>query len=106
MESLQACSFKITMPKDQPTSATKGEDNSPAEMASRKKGKKKKKEEILDEGDTTRGSRVVLHTPHRLLKKPAKLPPSHKQSGKTEVSAASVMLSEVGVRDSSPHLRS
>ncbi|KAG0237771.1 hypothetical protein BGX31_003505 [Mortierella sp. GBA43] len=80
VESLQACSFKITQSKDQSTSAANGEDNPPGESSPRKKGKRKKTEEILDESDTTRGSRVVIHTPHRLTKKPSNVPPNHKKA--------------------------
>ena len=82
VESLQACSFKVTLPKDESASAAKAEGGSSARLVAPKKGKKKKGEEELDESDTTRGSRVVLMTPHRMPKKPTKLSPTHKSAGK------------------------
>jgi len=44
------------------------------------------KEDILDESDTTRGSRVVIDAPHRLPKGSAKLPSSHKKAGRSGIS--------------------
>ncbi|KAF9900760.1 hypothetical protein EC991_006915 [Linnemannia zychae] len=76
VESLQACTFKVTLPKDE--SAKSGAEASTSTSSTSRKGKKKKEVE-LDEDDTTRGSRVVMSTPHRLPKKP-KLPPSSKLS--------------------------
>ncbi|KAF8940060.1 hypothetical protein BGZ58_007877 [Dissophora ornata] len=80
VESLQACPFKVTLPKDEFASAVKAEGSSSARRVTPKKGKKKKEEEELDESDTTRGSRVVLMTPHRMPKKPTKLSPTHKSA--------------------------
>ncbi|KAG0319600.1 hypothetical protein BGZ99_005011 [Dissophora globulifera] len=78
VESLQPCPFKVTLPKEEvPFPAEDGE--SSVRRAESKKGKKKK-EVILDDSDTTRGSRVVLPTPHRMLKKSTKLPPTHKSA--------------------------
>ncbi|KAG9068473.1 hypothetical protein KI688_010743 [Linnemannia hyalina] len=74
VESLQACTFKVTLPKDEMVNS--GAEASTNTTGSNKKGKKKK-EAILDESDTTRGSRQVISTPHRLPKKP-KLPPHNK----------------------------
>ncbi|KAG0237639.1 hypothetical protein BGW42_000467 [Actinomortierella wolfii] len=72
VESLQPCSFKISQTKE----ASEG--TSSATSSSRKR---KKKEQVLDESDTTRGSRVVIPTPHRKLKRPAtNVPMSHKQA--------------------------
>ncbi|KAK3832808.1 MAG: hypothetical protein J3R72DRAFT_235582 [Linnemannia gamsii] len=76
VESLQACTFKVTLPKDESTRT--GAEASTNTASTIRKGKKKKEVE-LDESDTTRGSRVVLSTPHRLPKRP-KLPPSNKLS--------------------------
>lgn len=77
VESLQACTFKVTLPKDE--TAKFGADASMSSASSSKKGKKKK-EVVLDEGDTTRGSRQLISTPHRLSRKP-KLPPHNKLAG-------------------------
>ncbi|KAG0290146.1 hypothetical protein BGZ96_006364 [Linnemannia gamsii] len=74
VESLQACTFKVTLPKDETVKSVV--DASMSTSGSSKKGKKKK-EAVLDEEDTTRGSRQVISTPHRLPKKP-KLPPHNK----------------------------
>src|SRR5690349_18455470 len=71
VESLQACTFKVTLPKDETVKS--GAEASKSTTGSSKKGKKKK-EVVLDESDTTRGSRQVISTPHRLAKRP-KLPP-------------------------------
>ncbi|KAG0376769.1 hypothetical protein BGX24_007235 [Mortierella sp. AD032] len=76
VESLQACTFKVTLPKDESTRT--GAEASTSTASTIRKGKKKNEVE-LDESDTTRGSRVVLSTPHRLPKRP-KLPPSNKLS--------------------------
>ncbi|KAF9360379.1 hypothetical protein BGX26_009625 [Mortierella sp. AD094] len=76
IESLQACSFKISLTKEE---STKNEAEASSSKPAPKKGKKKKEVE-LDESDTTRGSRVVLHTPHRLTKKPTNLPHNHKSA--------------------------
>ncbi|KAG0272113.1 hypothetical protein BGZ95_012156, partial [Linnemannia exigua] len=76
VESLQACTFKVTLSKNE--SIRSGADMSPSTAGTIRKGKKKKEVE-LDESDTTRGSRVVLSTPHRLPKRP-KLSPSNKLS--------------------------
>ncbi|KAG0055263.1 hypothetical protein BGZ83_009195 [Gryganskiella cystojenkinii] len=79
IESLQACPFKVTLPKDE--SAVQVENEAGTSASAVKKGKRKKKEVVeLDESDTTRGSRVVIPTPHRTGKTPIKLPPSHKQA--------------------------
>jgi len=77
VESLQACTFKVTLPKDEMVKS--GAEASTSITSSSKKGKKKK-EVVLDEGDTTRGSRQVISTPHRLPKRP-KLPPHNKLAG-------------------------
>ncbi|OAQ31756.1 Rad4-domain-containing protein [Linnemannia elongata AG-77] len=74
VESLQACTFKVTLPKDETVKS--GAEASKSTTGSSKKGKKKK-EVVLDESDTTRGSRQVISTPHRLAKRP-KLPPHNK----------------------------
>ncbi|KAF9096467.1 hypothetical protein BGX23_011195 [Mortierella sp. AD031] len=71
VESLQACSFKVTFPKEE--TAKTGAEASFSGTSTNKKGKKKK-DVVLDESDTTRGSRVVISTPHRLVKKPKVLP--------------------------------
>ncbi|KAF8948917.1 hypothetical protein BGZ47_001126 [Haplosporangium gracile] len=68
VESLQACTFKVTFPKDEMVKS--GAETLTSAASSSKKGKK---EVILDESDTTRGSRQVISTPHRLPKRP-KLP--------------------------------
>ncbi|KAF9311585.1 hypothetical protein BG003_007218 [Podila horticola] len=81
VESLQACSFKVTIPKDETDTATNAESSTSASKQSNaaRKGKRKKIEKEIDEGDTTRGSRVVIATPHRMLKKPStKVPPNNK----------------------------
>ncbi|KAF9138216.1 hypothetical protein BGX30_009410 [Mortierella sp. GBA39] len=75
VESLQACTFKVTLLKDEMVKSVA--EASTSTTGSSKKGKKKKKEAVLDESDTTRGSRQVISTPHRLPKKP-KLPPHNK----------------------------
>ncbi|KAI1310812.1 hypothetical protein EDD11_003658 [Mortierella claussenii] len=84
VESLQACTFKVSFSKEDPALSTKSDPGSSSRWTESKKNssksKRKKKEEILDESDTTRGSRVVLQTPHRLPKKPTKLPSSHKSA--------------------------
>ncbi|KAF9150521.1 hypothetical protein BG015_007672 [Linnemannia schmuckeri] len=72
VESLQACTFKVTLPKDETVKS--GAEKLTSAASSSKKGKK---EVILDESDTTRGSRQVISTPHRLPKRP-KLPPHNK----------------------------
>lgn len=85
VESLQACSFKVTIPKDETDTATNAESSTSASKQSNaaRKGKRKKIEKEIDEGDTTRGSRVVIATPHRMLKKPStKVPPNNKLAGK------------------------
>ncbi|KAF9204692.1 hypothetical protein BGZ49_004991 [Haplosporangium sp. Z 27] len=79
IESLQACSFKISPAKEGLASLVKDEAEASSSKSVSKKGKKKKEIE-LDESDTTRGSRVVLHTPHRLTKKAKKLPHNHKSA--------------------------
>lgn len=73
VESLQACSFKVTIPKEETDSGTKAESSTSASKHSNavRKGKRKKIEKEIDESDTTRGSRVVIPTPHRMLKKPS-----------------------------------
>ncbi|KAF9298752.1 hypothetical protein BGZ74_009235 [Mortierella antarctica] len=73
VESLQACSFKVTIPKEETDSGTKAESSTSASKQSNavRKGKRKKIEKEIDESDTTRGSRVVIPTPHRMLKKPS-----------------------------------
>ncbi|KAG0258396.1 hypothetical protein BG011_003326 [Mortierella polycephala] len=74
VESLQACPFKIAHSKDEaPAESSAGSAITP------RKGKRKK-EVKLDESDTTRGSRVVIPTPHRQAKKSTKVPPNHKQA--------------------------
>ncbi|KAF9375273.1 hypothetical protein CPC16_000822 [Podila verticillata] len=81
VESLQACSFKVTIPKDDTDVGAKAESSDSASKQSNavRKGKRKKIEEEIDESDTTRGSRVVIATPHRMLKKPStKVPPNNK----------------------------
>ncbi|GJJ70579.1 xeroderma pigmentosum group C-complementing protein [Entomortierella parvispora] len=78
IESLQACPFKVTLPKEESSALT--EAAAEEGVSSVKKGKGRKKEVELDESDTTRGSRVVIPTPHRIGKKPVKFPPNHKQS--------------------------
>ncbi|KAF9103017.1 hypothetical protein BGX27_010777 [Mortierella sp. AM989] len=78
VESLQACSFKISLAKEELASSVKNEVGSSSSKLASRKGKKKEVE--LDENDTTRGSKVVLHTPHRLTKKPASLPHNHKSA--------------------------
>ncbi|KAG0025942.1 hypothetical protein BGZ81_006732 [Podila clonocystis] len=81
VESLQACSFKVTIPKDETDAAMEIESFTRASKQSNavRKGKRKKIEQDVDESDTTRGSRVVIATPHRMLKKPsAKVPPNNK----------------------------
>jgi len=85
VESLQACSFKVTIPKDDADMGAKAESSTSAskESNSARKGKRKKIEEEIEESDTTRGSRVVIATPHRMLKKPStKVPPNNKLAGK------------------------
>ena len=82
VESLQACSFKVTLPKNELTKSNAEASSSIAGAA--QKGKKKK-EVVLDENDTTRGSRVVIPTPHRLVKKPRVLP-NNKLAGMYELS--------------------
>ncbi|KAF9154904.1 hypothetical protein DFQ26_009914 [Actinomortierella ambigua] len=75
VESLQPCSFKISKTKE--GFANEG---SSSNNATNKK-KRKKKEPLLDETDTTRGSRVVIPTPHRKVKRPsANVPTNHKQA--------------------------
>ncbi|KFH73560.1 hypothetical protein MVEG_00776 [Podila verticillata NRRL 6337] len=81
VESLQACSFKVTIPKDDTDVGAKAEssDSASKQCNAVRKGKRKKIEEEIDESDTTRGSRVVIATPHRMLKKPStKVPPNNK----------------------------
>ncbi|KAF9433795.1 hypothetical protein BGZ76_008965 [Entomortierella beljakovae] len=78
VESLQACSFKISLPKIESKDGQSSQTKKSPSSSTSKKGKKKEVE--LDESDTTRGSRVVLATPHRLTKKPAKLPINHKSA--------------------------
>lgn len=70
----------MTLPKDESTTPSEAATDKGA--SSVKKGKRKKKEVELDESDTTRGSLVVIPTPHRTGKKPAKFPSNHKQAGK------------------------
>jgi xeroderma pigmentosum group C-complementing protein len=77
VESLQACTFKVTLPKDETIKS--GAVASTSTASSSRKGKKKK-EVVLDESDTTRGSRQVISTPHRLPKKP-RLQPHNKLAG-------------------------
>ncbi|KAF9562218.1 hypothetical protein EC968_005376 [Mortierella alpina] len=86
VESLQACSFKCTLPKEEATIAVGTEAQSVAKSSSAKGKVKRKKEEELDDDDTTRGSRVVIPTPHRQNKRPgpSKVPPNHKQADPME----------------------
>ncbi|KAF9581416.1 hypothetical protein BGW38_001580 [Lunasporangiospora selenospora] len=75
----------MTLPKenaeDQPSAGPEGSAGA-SSSKSGSKGKKKKVVEELDEDDTTRGSRRIVPTPHRLLKKPsAKVHQHQKQAG-------------------------
>ncbi|KAF9953390.1 hypothetical protein BGZ72_005461 [Mortierella alpina] len=82
VESLQACSFKCTLPKEEAQAAL-GIEAESSTKSSKAKGKGKRKKEVeLDDDDTTRGSRVVIPTPHRQNKRPgaSKVPASHKQA--------------------------
>ncbi|KAG9320390.1 hypothetical protein KVV02_002563 [Mortierella alpina] len=83
IESLQACSFKCTLPKEEASAEVDTEAESSTAKPSKAKGKGKRKKEVeLDDDDTTRGSRVVIPTPHRQNKRPGplKVPASHKQA--------------------------
>ncbi|KAF9987768.1 hypothetical protein BGZ75_000127 [Mortierella antarctica] len=83
IESLQACSFKCTLPKEEASAEVGTEAESSTTKPSKAKGKGKQKNEVeLDDDDTTRGSRVVIPTPHRQNKRPgpSKVPASHKQA--------------------------
>ncbi len=84
IESLQACSFKCTLPKEEEASAAVDVEGESSTKSSKAKGKGKRKKEVeLDDDDTTRGSRVVIPTPHRQNKRPgpSKVPANHKQAG-------------------------
>ncbi|KAF9915993.1 hypothetical protein BX616_004881 [Lobosporangium transversale] len=80
IESLQACPFKVSLAKGNSEPPADNETGASSMPSTSEKGKKKRKERELDEDDTTRGSRVVLVTPHRLPKKPTKLTPNHKMA--------------------------
>ncbi|KAF9971812.1 hypothetical protein BGZ73_005142 [Actinomortierella ambigua] len=74
IESLQPCSFKISKAKEE------GNEPSSSSQAGNKK-RRKKNEPELEESDTTRGSRVVIPTPHRKHKRPpTRVPANHKQA--------------------------
>ncbi|KAG0347736.1 hypothetical protein BG004_007074 [Podila humilis] len=75
IESLQACSLKISLRKEEDTDfdtmiALSSNNDKTTKAGSGRKGKRKKIEEEIEESDTTRGSREIFPTPHRLLKKP------------------------------------